>query len=193
MKKAILMIFYSISYLLFGNNANAQSDTYVVQGQTNPCATVQTSYNLVAVGNPQGTSGCTISWSVTGGAFQNGSTSITSGGTGVQVTWNNNATNTGGRISAELTGTNCHPNVRTTYALDVTIKTLGTINGIFVNGVNQSCNSTINVPCGTTPITFSIVAPANATNYQWFVPANWTINSNSNTSITVTPALNQPS
>ncbi len=180
-----------ITILIFSNLVFPQS--YVIQGQTNPCASGSVSYNLVAVGNPPTTTGCTISWTVTNGTFLNGSTSITNGGTGVQVIWNNNATDPVGRIEATLSGSSCNANIATTYQLNVTAKTLGNFSGMSVNGTNYSCNSSISIPCGTTPITFSVSPVANATNYQWTIPSGWTISSNNNTSITVIPLQSQPS
>ncbi|SFF40650.1 T9SS type A sorting domain-containing protein [Thermoflexibacter ruber] len=190
MKKSLLIlhfIVFSVKVLY--------AQTYQIQGQTAPCASNSIPYSLVAVGNSPGISGCTISWTVTGGTFSNtnGQTTINNGGTSVDVIWNNNASSTSGKIEATLSGSGCNSTIAKTYTLDVTIKTIGSFSGISVNGTNYNCNSSISVPCGTTPITFATSTVANATNYQWIVPSGWTVSSSNNTSITVIPSQNLPS
>ncbi len=186
--------FFLILYFVMFSIEVLFAQTYQIQGQTNPCASTPTTYSLVAVGNPPSTSGCTISWTVTGGVFEvNGQTAINNVGTSVNVIWNNNVSSISGKIEATLSGSACNANIAKTYPLDVTIKTIGLFSGMSVNGTNYNCNSSISIPCGTMPITFTTSTVINATHYQWIVPNGWTISSSNSTSITVIPSQSLPS
>ncbi|WP_051349918.1 T9SS type A sorting domain-containing protein [Dyadobacter alkalitolerans] len=78
--------------------------------------------------------------------------------------------------------TSCPPALSVTK--NIPIKYLGTPGNIKINNIAYA--GSYQLACGKTPITVSVPAVMNATNYTWTYPAGWTHSGSGNT-ITVTP------
>jgi hypothetical protein len=114
----------------------------------------------------------------------------------VNVNWNN-TNNVGANIKSitikikNSSGAFVAEDTRT-----ITVKHIGTIGSINVNGTNVGDGGSSNLPCGTGSITISSAVPAtdpsSAVSYNWALPSGWTTANTTTTtnSITVTPSTN---
>ncbi|MCF2486896.1 T9SS type A sorting domain-containing protein [Dyadobacter sp. CY347] len=136
---------------------------------------------------------CKYSWEVTngvilGGYGMNPSKHDGDGNYYIDVKWNN--FNGSGKIkvtsaapaNAGVECSTCPAGKSITQ--DITIKYLGTPGNIKINNIAYA--GSYQLACGKTPVTVSVPAVTNATNYVWSYPAGWT-HSGSGNAITVTP------
>ena len=196
LKTKLVNLFFMVSIL--SSVAVAQVTVDVTCGGTyggtcffniDPC--VEVNYNTVTTDNPTVTA---YLWTVTGGTIQGGNTNPT-----VNVIWNNtpNGGNTAKKIKVKIT---YNGNSSTTESPEkpVDVKHIGSINNININGSTYSNGNTHVHPCSTQPISVSVpnvyTDPSQPVTYYWSYPSGWSgpsTSSSSNTSVSVTPSLNQ--
>ena len=181
--------------LLFYFTAVSQSVVIIASGgagftQLEPTP-FSNSYSVTASNIPSGVTP-TYQWVATGGTITLGSTSQA-----CTVQWNNTPDNTSAKsIKINYTYTSGSTPTTLTDTKTITVKHIGTIGNIAINGTNVSNGGTFsNLPCGTGSITVASAVPATFPNssviYTWTLPSGWTTANTTTTtnSISVTPNL----
>lgn len=113
------------------------------------------------------------------------------------VQWDNTPDNTNAKnLKVTISYVSNGSTVTRSDTKNITIKHIGKIDNISVNGTNVSSGGTFaNLPCGTSNINISSAIPTTYPNssiiYSWTIPANWSTPNltTSTNSINVTPDL----
>jgi len=132
-----------------------------------------------------GIASCRFKWEVTNGVILNNNSSSfeMDGLFSVNVRWNN----TSGNGTLKVTTSNsaaCTSCPGAFKDISFPIRYLGVPGNIKINGTAYT--GTYNLPCNSTPLTLSVDAATNATNYTWTLPGGWTYTGSGST-ITATP------
>jgi hypothetical protein len=181
-----ILSFSQTTVSIFSGFTDAQAFTAVEPG---PGSDKRIVYNS-SVGNFP--SGGSYEWSVANGSIL-GNVNYQDF---VNVNWDN-TNNVGANIkSISIKIKNSSGAIVAEDTRTITVKHIGTIGSISVNGTNVGNGGSSNLPCGTGNITISSAVPAtdpsSAVSYNWSLPSGWSTANTTTTSnsITVTPSTN---